>query len=99
MAGDATQEDIIFFYTKLERRWLKCNFNYRSYNRVQYSMTKFKRTIQKSIFSWVHGVQVRIHLHMAYTGAADQYNFSRYTSDFLEEIFVDIDSPKAFDAK
>ncbi|KGR80568.1 oligopeptide ABC transporter substrate-binding protein [Ureibacillus manganicus] len=100
MSGDATQEDIISYYLQ---NWKDVGLNVTLTTGRLIEFNSFYDKVQADdpeidIFMGAWGTGTNPSPSGLY-GAADQYNFSRYTSDELEGYVVGIDSPQAFDAE
>ena len=100
MSGDATQEDIISYYLQ---NWKDVGLNVTLATGRLIEFNSFYDKVQADdpeidIFMGAWGTGTNPSPSGLY-GAADQYNFSRYTSDELEGYVLGIDSPQAFDAE
>ena len=100
MSGDATQEDIISYYLQ---NWKDVGLNVTLATGRLIEFNSFYDKVQADdpeidIFMGAWGTGTNPSPAGLY-GSADQYNFSRYTSEELEGYVVGIDSPQAFDAE
>ncbi|SOB91621.1 peptide/nickel transport system substrate-binding protein [Ureibacillus xyleni] len=98
MAGDSTQEEITAYYLQ---NWKDVGLNV--------TLTTGRLIEFNSFYDMVKADHPEIDVFMGawgtgtnpspagLYGAADQYNFSRYTSELLETTIQNIDSPQAFD--
>ncbi|MDI2589671.1 oligopeptide ABC transporter substrate-binding protein [Psychrobacillus sp. NEAU-3TGS] len=99
MSGDDVAEDITQFYIQ---NWKDVGLNV--------TLTTGRTIEFNSFYDKVQADDPEIDIFMAAWGTGTnpspaglysktaEYNFSRYSSDFLEETLTNIDSPKAFDA-
>lgn len=100
MAGDTTQDEIAAYYLQ---NWRDVGLNV--------TLTTGRTIEVNSFYDKVEADDPEIHVFMGAWGTgtnpspsglygkSDAFNFSRFTSDFLEETIQNIDSPKAFDSK
>lgn len=100
MAGDSTQEEIISYYLQ---NWKDVGLNV--------TLTTGRLIEFNSFYDKIEADDEEIDLFMGAWGTgtnpspaglygkSDAFNFSRYTSDFLETTIKNIDSKEAFDAK
>lgn len=98
MEADATQEEIIAFYLQ---NWADVGLNVTLSTGRLIEFNSFYDKVQADdpeidIFMGAWGTGTNPSPSGLY-GAADQFNFSRYTSDELETAVKNIDSPDAFD--
>ncbi|PYF06541.1 oligopeptide ABC transporter substrate-binding protein [Ureibacillus chungkukjangi] len=98
MSGDATQEEIIAFYLQ---NWADVGLNVVLSTGRLIEFNAFYDMVQADdpeidMFMGAWGTGTNPSPSGLY-GEADQYNFSRYTSDVLQSAVVAIDSPESFD--
>jgi len=100
MASDATQEEIIAFYLQ---NWADVGLNVTLSTGRLIEFNAFYDMVQADdpeidIFMGAWGTGTNPSPSGLY-GAVDEFNFSRYTSDELENAIKAIDSPDAFDTE
>lgn len=98
MSGDATQEEIIAFY---QQNWKDVGLNVQlstgrliEFNSFYDKVEADDPEIDMFMGAWGTGTNPS---PAGLYGKADQFNYSRYTSEELETAVKNIDSPKAFD--
>ena len=100
MSGDSTHAEIIAYYLQ---NWKDIGLNVTLTTGRLIEFNSFYDKVQADdpeidVFMGAWGTGTNPSPAGLY-GAADQFNFSRYTSDELEEIIKNIDSPKSFDTQ
>lgn len=100
MSGDAIQNEITSFYLQ---NWKDVGLNVTLTTGRLMELNSFYDKVQADdpeidIFMGAWGTGTNPSPSGLY-GAADEFNFSRYTSDVLESIVKNIDSPQAFDTR